>query len=220
MESLPRLLEHQKTLLRDIEVAARKGDVSGVLASSGKLEMLASFMKRQEEEIARTLVALEGGLSASRGTDGGPAQALTDGHDRKLSKKERGRRRRVDFIRMLAKKGVDLQPVKSVIFKSPHGIRVGIASARENRKRKDNWWLGLPEGEFEHAALLCEERSGNEIRFLLPKEFMREHGESLTRREGQIKFIVFRRDGEFFLRLPGRESVAIEAFRENFSELI
>ena len=56
---MARLLEYRETLLRDIEAAARKGDVSEVLASSEKLEMLASFMKRQQEEIARTLAALK-----------------------------------------------------------------------------------------------------------------------------------------------------------------
>lgn len=218
MKSLPRLLEHQKTLLGKIATTAQKGDVSEVLALSKKLEMLASLLKRHQEEIDRTLADLEGDLSASPVTDAGAVEVLTDGDDRTLSAKERGRRRRDGFVQTLANMGVTFQWLKGAIFRSPRGVRVGVAYARESNK--DKWFLGLAENQFAHAVLLCEESSGKMIHFSLPKEFMRDYGESLSRKNGQIKFNVFRRGGEFFLHLPRRESVTIEAFRDNYSGLI
>lgn len=217
MEPLSRLLEHQKKLLRDIEVAARKGDVSAVLAKAKKLEMLESLIRRQEE-IHRTLAALEGDLPASLVTDLGPEEGATDSDDRKLSAKERGRRHRDSFVQTLGHRGVTLQWVKGAIFRSPRGIRVGVAYARESKK--DKWFLGLAEDQFEHAVLLCDEVNGNKIHFSLPKEFMSEHGQSLSRKDGQIKFNVFRRDEAFFLHLPRRGSVSIDDFRDNFTDLI
>jgi hypothetical protein len=139
---------------------------------------------------------------------------------RELSPRERGRRHRVDFVQALARMGVTLQPLKGAIFKSPRGVRVGVAYAREDSRQKDKWFLGLPENKFEHAVLLCEDRSGKEIYFSLPKEFLHEHGKTLSKSGGQIKFNVARRIGEFFLDLPWRESVTIEAFRDNLSGLI
>lgn len=216
MQSLAQLLEYQGELLRAIEVAARKRDASAVLTSLKNLEMLGSLIRRQEE-IDRTLVALKGGLAASPVTEVATTDSPNRDDDRKLSAKERGRRHRENFVRTLANMGVVLQPLKGVIFRSPRGILVGIASASESKK-KDSWFLGLPEGRFEQAVLLCEEHSGNLRHFSLPKEFMSEHGEALSRKDGQIKFNVFRRN-EFVLHLPRHGCVSIEDFRDNFSGL-
>src|SRR5262249_35031731 len=152
-----------------------------------KLEMLASLINRQEE-IVRTLAAWEGGLPASPVPEVDPAEGPNDGDGQRLSAKERGRRHRDSFVRTLANRGVTLQWLKGAILRSPRGIRVGVAYARESKK--DRWFLGLAEDQFEHAVLLCEERSGKVIHFSLPMEFMIEHGDSLSRKDGQIKFNV------------------------------
>jgi len=217
MEPASRLLERQEALLRDIESAARQRDVSAVLALLKKLEMLASLV-RQQEEIDRRLAAMEGDLLASPVTAAGPAEVQTDGSERAITPKERGRRQRDSFVRALATKGITLQRVKGAILRSPRGIRVGVAYAREGQQ--DKWFLGLPEDQFQHAVLLCEERSGRMTHFSLPEEFVREHGESLSRKDGQVKFNVLRRGEEFFLHLPRRGSVSIDAFHDNFSGLI
>jgi hypothetical protein len=215
MQSLARLLEHQGTLLRDIEVAAREGDAAAVLALQKKLETIASLIRRQDE-IDRTLAAFERELAAVPDTPVTTTEGLVCDDNREVSAKERGRRRRDDFVRTLASRGVVLHRLKGAIFRSPRGTRVGVAY---NREKNDKWFLGLPEDGFEHAVLLCEERSGRVIHFSLPKEFMDEHGDALNRTNGQIKFNV-RRRGEFFLHLPKRGYVTIEPFRDNFSGLI
>jgi|SRR5579884_560250 len=216
MRSLTRLLEHQGTLLRDIEVAARKRDAALVLALQRRLETLASLIRRQEE-IDRTLATFEqGGLAAEPDTPITTTEGPGYDDNREVSAKERGRRRREDFVRTLASKGVALERLRGAIFRSPHGIRVGVAY---NRGKNDKWFLNLPEDGFEHAVLLCEERSGRVIHFSLPKEFLDEHGDALSRTNGQVKFNV-RRRGEFFLHLPKRGYVTIEPFRDNFSGLI
>jgi len=217
MQALARLLEHQGKVLRDIEVAARERDAAAVLALQRKLETLASLIRRQEE-IDRTVAVFERGLAAGPDTPVTTTEGPACDDDREVSAKERGRKHRDDFVRTLSNKGVVLHRLKGAVFRLPRGTRVGVAYGRESRN--DKWFLGLPEDGFDQAVLLCEGRSGRVIHFSLTKEFMDEHGDALSRREGQVKFNVFSRGGEFFLHLPKRGPVTIEPFRDNFSGLI
>jgi hypothetical protein len=160
------------------------------------------------------VAALAGGPQNHANPNGSPELAC----DQEVSAKERGRRNRDDFVGTLSSKGCSLAPLKGAIFRSPRGLRVGVAFSREGKP--DKWFLGLPEDGFEHAVLLCEERSGRIIHFSLPKEFLEEHGNALSRRDGQVKFNVSRRREAFFLQVPRRGLVTIEPFRDNFSGLI
>jgi hypothetical protein len=217
MQTLARLLEHQGKLLRDIGIAARKQDAAAVLALQRKLETLASLIRRQEE-IDRTLAVFERSLAAGPDMPVTTTEGPASDDYRKVSAKERGRRHRDDFVRTLSSRGVVLHRLKGAIFRSPRGTRVGVAYGRESKS--DRWFLGLPEDGFDQAVLLCEDRSGRVIHFSLTKEFMDEHGDALSRKDGQVKLNVFRRDGEFSLQLPKRGSVTIEPYRDNFSGLI
>ena len=217
MQTLTRLLEHQGSLLREIQNAARKQDAAAVLALQKKLEMLASLI-RQQDEINRSVATFERGLAAGSEAQSTTTESHTCDGGKEISAKERGRRQRENFVHMLSSRGIALHRLKGAVFRSPRGIRVGIAYARESQK--DKWFLGLAENQFEYAVLICEQRAGEVIHFSLPKEFMSEHGESLSRKDGQIKFNVFKRDGQFFLHLPRLGSASIEAFRDKFSGLI
>ena len=212
MQTAKRLQEHQEDLLRDIEAAARKGDAATVLALQKKLETLASLIRRQEE-INRALEVFERGVAAGSDTPVTTTERPTFDDDR-ISAKERGRRRRDQFVQLLASRGVLLHRLKGAVFRSPRRTRVGIAYGRVGKN--DNWFLGLPEGGFDQAVLLCEDHSGTVTHFSLTTEFMDEHGGALTRKNGQVKFNVVRRGGEFFLHVPKHEPVSIEPYRDNF----
>jgi len=216
MQTPKRLQEHQEALLRDIEAAAREGNAAAVLALQKKLETLASLIRRQQE-IDRTLALFERDLAAGPETPVTTTEGLAFDDDRG-SAKERGRRRRDEFVRTLSSRGVVLHRVKGALFRSPRGTRVGVGYGRESKN--DRWFVGLPEDGFDQAVLLCEDRSGRVIHFSLMKEFMDEYGDALSRKNGQVKFNVVRRGGEFFLHVPKRGPVTIEAFRDNFSGLI
>ena len=215
MQTMARLVEHQDTLLREIEVAARKRDASAVLDSMRKLETLVALMRRQQE-IDQALLALKQGHTAMRSSTAGVTDARSEDDGSEPSSKERGRRQRDSFVRTLAGMGVRLQQSKGAVFTTPAGEAVGIAYAREGNK--DRWFLGLPES-IDLAVLLCEGHGGKLTHFSLPKEFMDQHKRALSRKNGQLKFNVLRRAGEFLLHLPRRGSVSIEAFRDNFSGL-
>jgi len=217
MQTRARLLEHQGALLREIGAAARKQDAAAVLALQKKLETLASLIRRQEE-IDRTVAVFERALAAGSDTPVTTTEGPAGDDDREVSAKERGRRHRDDFVRTLSNRGVVLHRLKGAVFRSPRGTRVGVAYGRESRN--DKWFLGLPEDGFDQAVLLCEDRSGRVTHFSLTKEFMDEHGDKLSRKDGQVKFNVFRRGGEFSLQLPKHGPVTIEPFRDNFSGLI
>ena len=192
-----------------------------VLALQKKLETLASLIRRQEE-IDRTLALFERDVAAGPATPVSTTEGLAYDDDRG-SAKERGRRRREEFVRALSSRGVVLLPVKGALFRSPRRTRVGVAYGREGRNDdgfNDKWFLGLPERGFDQAVLLCEDRSGRVTHFSLTKEFTDEIREALSRKNGQVKFNVVRRGGEFFLHVPKREPVSIEPFRDNFSGLI
>ena len=115
--------------------------------------------------------------------------------------------------------GVPLEPVKGQVFRTGHGTRVGIAPASESNKYRDRWFLGLPENGFDHAVLLCYGCNGKLTHFSLPKEFIDKHSQTLSRKNGQLKFNVRRRGEEFLLLVPRRGPVSIEAYRDNFAGL-
>ena len=93
MQTIARLVEHRDTILREIEVAAKRRDAATVLNTIGKLETLATLI-RQQEEIDRSLAALkEGTWTPSASTEAvEPVRGERDGTE--LSSKERGRRQR------------------------------------------------------------------------------------------------------------------------------
>lgn len=225
MRSTARLLGHLETLLRDVAAAARKQDVPTVIRLLGNLQTLGSLIRRQEEidrrqeEVDGTLAALKQGLAVPPvpGARMPDDTATDDGSE--TSSKERGRKHREDFVRTLGTLGIPVEKVKGQVFRTSHGLRVGIAYASESKRNKDGWFLGLPENDFDHAVLLCDGSNGKLTHFSLPSQFMDKHSRSLSRKNGQLKLNVRRRGEEFFLLVPPRASVSIDAFRDNFAGL-
>jgi hypothetical protein len=84
--------------------------------------------------------------------------------------RENGREIREVFLKKLLQTGISLQQVKGeTIYRAKSGEKVGIAVATE--RQPDRWFLGLPEGGFDHAVLLCQREGGDVIEIRLPKGF-------------------------------------------------
>jgi hypothetical protein len=87
-----------------------------------------------------------------------------------LSRKERGKASRDEYLRKLLAKGINLIRLKGRTFKTLSGKRVGIAYASEVLANK--WWMGLPDEQFDIVILLCQTSSGETLDFVLPPNFV------------------------------------------------
>jgi hypothetical protein len=106
--------------------------------------------------------------------------------------------------------------VSGAIFFAPKlRLRIGVAYAHEGG-RTNRWFLGLEEGKFDHAVLLCESKSGRVTHLSLPREFIAKYGSSFPRKDGQLKINLVMRGGEFCLLLPPGRPINVEQFRDNF----
>jgi hypothetical protein len=88
-----------------------------------------------------------------------------------ISRKERGKACRNEYLRRLLSKGINLSRLKGRrIFQHSSGKRVGIAYASEDANK---WWMGLPDEHYDVVILLCETSSGETLDFVLPPNFVR-----------------------------------------------
>lgn len=223
MELMKRLIRVQDKVFREIGAAVRKEDSAEALALIPKFQEVTTMIRRLQDldkqattlESANTIAPPHTArLAAKEKADQPPAASE--------SRKEWGRNQRETFVRTARERGIKLEPVKSKIYRRlPDALRVGIASARE-ASNKGRWFLGLRDNQFDHAILLCVSHDGELNHFSLPKEFIIQHGPSLSRELGQpeVKFNVFRREGLFFLHVSGQPPISIEPFRNNYFGLI
>ncbi len=202
----------KRTVLEEITRASRTSDAGKVLVLSERLRHVESLIQRQQalEEEARVLLEVPTHpLSDQKMSQAVPAEASE-------SARARGGRIRRDFVERLSKLGRRLTQVRGQLYRNQLGEIVGIAYASE--VKKDVWFLGLPEGEFQHAVLLCE--SAERIKAMcLSKDFLSEHGRKLSRSQGQVKFNVLRRAGRYYIALPGSDPVEITELVDNYGRI-
>ena len=116
--------------------------------------------------------------------------------------KARGRECRAAFVAQQSTLGKLLTRVRGQLYKNERGIMVGIAYAMV---RKNEWFLGLPAGEFKEAVLLCELTAGKIQAIHLPERFIEQNGKrlSVSSQHNQTKFIVQYRAGRYNLVVKG-----------------
>jgi hypothetical protein len=136
-------------------------------------------------------------------------RGLPDGPLR-TSGREHGVAIRGSFLERAGKMGLKLRPYRGAIYLSPKGKRIGIAVATE--VNRDRWFLGLREGGFDAAVLVCARDAGSPIDVCLPTSFFEKFEKFLSRSGGQVKFNVARRDGRTILKLPGRTPEQVDRF--------
>ena len=125
--------------------------------------------------------------------------------------KARGRECRAVYISQQAKDGNLLERVRGVLYRKDNGLIVGIAYAK---MRKNEWFLGLPAGEFQEAVLLCEENAGILQPIHLTEAFVEKYKNrlSVSSQYNQSKFVVQRRGGRYNLVVSGVGDVDLTAF--------
>jgi len=116
--------------------------------------------------------------------------------------KARGRECRAAFVAQQARDGKPLTRVRGALYKNRGGATVGIAYAMV---RKNEWFLGLPAGEFKEAVLLCEATGGKIQPIHLPETFIEKYGKrlSVSSQYNQAKFSVQFRAGRYNLVVNG-----------------
>jgi hypothetical protein len=116
--------------------------------------------------------------------------------------KARGRECRAEYIAQQAKSGKPLTRVRGALYRNSGGIITGIAYAKV---RKNEWFLGLPAGEFKEAVLLCEATDGKVQPIHLTESFLEKYGKrlSVSSQYNQAKFNVQRRAGRYNLVVTG-----------------
>jgi len=121
------------------------------------------------------------------------------------------------FLRKLERMGISLRPIEGrTIYRTSSGKRVGIAVATE--RLPDRWFLGLNAGAFDHAVLLCD-RNGETVEILLPENFFKEYGRSLSKSDGQFKFNVVRRGGVMYVQVPYSGDVSVAEYSKSYDFL-
>jgi hypothetical protein len=195
------LHELTKQLHEEIGAAVRKSDTSAILSLTEKLRRV-DALRQRHEAIRSEMRALTQENSSSPLSVHVEAQrarlAHGDSSAQKESRKALASRERNSW---LAEHGSTLTHIRGTIYQNSKGERVGITYST-GRKTADGrkWWLGLPEGEFQSAVLLCAQNDGGVKAVCLPRSFIDAHRNLLSRSSGgQDQFNIFDRGGKCYL---------------------
>jgi hypothetical protein len=122
----------------------------------------------------------------------------------------------MDFLKGIAD-GIHLEHIRSSIYETKSGRKVGIAVATE--RKPDRWFLGLPVESFDHAVLLCKPENRDTIEICLPKNFFDEYGGKMSQSGGQMKFNIARRGNGYSILVPGTDGVNVSKFVGDYTQL-
>ena len=195
LDELPIL---RKKLLSEIEVALKQGGKSNFYEATERLrsgdaflEQVASLWRGQKSPASKP-TTLESGETF-------PADYI--------SAKARGERVRSNWVN--SNLGRAVVNVKGALYRNGRGEILGIAYAKEAENRKDRWFSGLPEKKYQIAVLLCESINGKIVAVCLPQDFLARYKQKFSKANGQDKFNVIKRGGEWFLSVPATGEVSI-----------
>lgn len=222
MKFLDELENERKSILAEITDSASKGLTEQVLSGTAKLQGIEQLINRQKEinaDLERLRGFSDGRILKEWQTEKTQSsESNNKGKSDRASSRILGRKLREELLSKLSGKGINLQLVKGqTIFRTGSGKRVGIAVATE--RQTDRWFLGLPEGGFDHAVLLCKPNNEEVIEFPLPEKFFIDHGRDMSVSKGQIKFNVVRRGGRVLLQVPGTTGISVTSYTNNFDFL-
>jgi hypothetical protein len=222
MDALGTLRQEKTELLEKISTAAKEGKSEIVLSASEKLRKVEILINRCEQlEVEIADLQREGGLQMNTETaNQNRMKPISHPIPRTSVKsvRENGREIREAFLKRLLQAGVSLQQVRGeTIYKTKSGEKVGIAVATE--RQPDRWFLGLPEGGFDHAVLLCQREGGDIIELRLPKGFFAKYGSALSESKGQVKFNISRKGNVYSIKVPGTDGVNPTTFSSDYSFL-
>lgn len=202
------LLKLKDNIMESIKSAASSGDSQQVLAETARLSRIDVLIERQEA-LDKEVQALTTTTPQSEPEVSNPRERLPRSLD-KDSPRQRGNKRRSEFVGICSSKGFKLTPIKGALFQNARAETIGIAYASE--RKENGWFLGLPSQEFNHAVLLCENNNCKIIAICLPCEFFQKYGDYLSKSKGQTKFNVRLRTGHHFLTIPDIGPVQVDEY--------
>ena len=219
------LLDVRTKILDQVKGAAQRGDVEAINRWGKYAERCEGLISESAEFASRIRVFQESvgaELSESPATEdlasaSGEAPRVRQG----VSAKQEGAQVRDEWIRALAKKGIQLTGHGKRCH-TPQAISVGIAFANEldQPQLKDRWFLGLKDEPTDVAVLLCRGAKNRRVYDLvLPVPELGPAWKALSRSKGEIKFNVRREAGEFVLVVPRGRPIPVTRYLGNYRPL-
>jgi hypothetical protein len=202
-----RLQARKAALFKGIGVAAASADSGKLMQLTDELRRVESLASRFDSLGAEADAFLESPPGIVSPPSASPDLRL-EAPEPRVPGRGYGAEIRAAFVRAASERGLRLAPLRGTLFSTDDGGRVGIAVATE--RKRDRWFLGLPEGGFDAAVLLCQTNAGKVLEVCLPNSFFVHFGSRLSRSGGQLKFNVVRRDGHVFVIVPSRVPFAVD----------
>ncbi len=218
MDALTELQTEKNRILSAISKAANEGETDLVLAESEKLEKIKNLIYRYSQIISE-LEGLRSGnpqmpRQKTRRIITGPVDESRS--SQMVSSRELGEKIRQEFLNKLQAEGIQLQLIKGkTIFRTRSGKRVGLAVATE--RQPNRWFLGLPDGGFDHAVLLCQRENEEVIDIPLPEKFFEQY--TMSQSKGQLKFNVVNRGSGLLVLVPGTDGINGKSLASDYSFL-
>lgn len=218
MDALTELQTEKNRILSAISKAANEGKTDMVLAESEKLEKIKNLISRHSQIISE----LEGLRSGNPQMPQQKTRRIVTGpvdesrSSQMVSSRKLGEKIRQEFLSKREAEGIQLQLIKGkTIFRTRSGKRVGLAVATE--RQPNRWFLGLPDGGFDHAVLLCQRENREVIDIPLPEKFFEQY--TMSQSKGQLKFNVVNRGSGLLVQVPGTDGINGKSLASDYSFL-
>jgi len=218
MDALTEIQAEKNRILSAISNAANKGETDLVLAESEKLEKIKNLISRHSQIISE----LEGLRSGDQQMPQQKNRRIVTGpvdesrSSQMVSSRVLGEKIRHEFLSKREAEGIQLQLIKGkTIFRTKSGKLVGLAVATE--RQPNRWFLGLPDGGFDHAVLLCQRENGEVIDIPLPEKFFEQY--TMSQSKGQLKFNVVNRGSGLLVQVPGTDGINGKSLASDYSFL-
>ncbi|HEY8766486.1 MAG TPA: hypothetical protein VIP09_04380 [Dehalococcoidia bacterium] len=212
MTLLVSLDELRQTVLDELARAAKSGDAQRIVSLARALEQIERDY-RLAADIEGRLIRITEDLRSTTPI----APVVGDAPIATESAKARGIRIQKEFATRH-----DLIQVKGQEYRTKQGLRVGVATATEDKRRNGRWFLGLPGKEYDIAVLICD-HDGRLLEFVIPVSDLASDWRRLSRdKKGHFKFNIRRHGGtygDYQLVIPSTTPVDIQQFMGVFGPL-
>lgn len=216
MDVKEQLMHEKAVLLSQIADSAQRGASQEILVAGERLSRIESLIERYDK-LLRDVSDLDSRNGLTEPSRGSSMAAKLMNHAQVSSGRGIGRSIRMDFLKKVSNEGIHLEHIRSSIYRTQSGRKIGIAVATE--RKPDRWFLGLPIESFDHAVLLCKAENQDTIEICLPKRFFEEYGSKMSQSGGQMKFNIVRRGTGYSILVPGTDGVNISKFIGDYGQL-
>ena len=217
MDIIKKLMAEKEKIMGEIQFMAKSGDSQGVLSGGRRLEEIEDFLHRTKQLKSEVETFLRGNDLTELLVAVSDSSANKAGHLEIKNPRQKGAEERNAFVKRVAATGLALRKQKGTIFLTPSGESVGIPFATEQRPNR--WFLGLKEGAFDSAVLLCEDKGRLRELWVSPST-MSKYSRLMSTSNGDIKFNVVRSGPRLTLQVPREGQVTLEELRGEYKALI